>query len=78
MSASTELPALAVEQGWAVNTTTPDYWGDVRTTAVSDEGTIRMVFDQTGKLLGGYMSDARRRNWHTTRVQDVQRWLGAV
>lgn len=77
MSALTDLPAEAIAGGWVADTSEPDYWGDVRTKAISDVGTITMVFADTGKLSGAYMTDARGRNWHTTRVSDVKNWLRA-
>lgn len=75
MSALTELPAIATGNDWVVDTAEPDHFGDVRATAISDAGTVRMVFDDCGSLSGGYFTDRRRRNWHTTRVGDVKRWL---
>lgn len=78
MSALIDLPAEAIAGDWLVDTSEPDHFGDVRTKAISDAATITMVFDKTGKLTGAYMSDRRRRNYHTTRVSDVKNWLRAV
>jgi len=75
VSALSELPALAVDTDWLVDTAEPDVWGDVRTKAIGDGGTITLVFADTGKLAGGYFADARGRMWHTERVVDVKRWL---
>ncbi|HJT94041.1 MAG TPA: hypothetical protein VJ777_19265 [Mycobacterium sp.] len=75
MSAVQALPELAAEHGWAVDTVEPDMWGDVRSTAVGDTGTIRLTFDPAGTLRGGYLYDVRGRTFHTVRVTDVKRWI---
>lgn len=70
------LPALAVDNGWATNTVGPNYWGDFVTTAFNDfAGTVRMVFNRDGKLVGGYLAQRNGRNWHTEKVQQVTAWI---
>lgn len=78
MSNLTELPALAAEHGWATNSADPDHFGEVRTIAVGDTSTVKMLFDRHGKLVSGYLLDDRRRTYRTTRIGDVKRWLGAA
>lgn len=78
MSNLVELPALATRNGFAVNVADPDYFGEVRVTAIGDAGTIRMLFGRDQKLISAYHDDTRRRTYRTTRIGTVKDWLGAA
>ena len=71
-----EMPARAAELNWVVTTTEPDFFGDVRSTAVNGFGdTVIMVFGTDGKLSGGYLRPRRGHHGHTERPSIVEEWL---
>lgn len=71
-----DLPALLEENDWLTEIAEPDFFGDVRIVAVGSGGDLlRLVFNDYGKLAGGYLTETSGRNWHTERVTDVAKWI---
>ena len=68
------LPGFIAKNGWVTETAAPDWCGDVRVTAARDDWTMRLVFDKTGYMQGGYLYGPAGDTWHTTRRTDVKKW----
>lgn len=78
MAAKTDLAGIAGDHGFAVDVSEPDYFGEVRTTAVGEDCTIKLLHDRHGAFVSGYLMDNRGRTFRTTRIGDVKKWMGAA
>jgi hypothetical protein len=78
VAAKTDLAAIAGDRGYAVNVAEPDYFGEVRTTAVGDAHTLKWLHDKHGQFVSAYLMDGRGRTYRTTRIGDVKKWMGVA
>lgn len=72
-----KLPQVAAQNGWTVELTkAADLFGDVRIAAYSPDGdTVRMTFDDCGKLAGAYLYPRRGNLRHSEHVNAVADWF---
>lgn len=72
-----DLPRIAEENDWQLDmdNAAPDWFGDCRIKAFGVGGVVTMVFNDCGKMVGGYMAARDGTLWHSERVTDVARWL---
>lgn len=69
-----DLPARATGAGWAVGPVERDYFGDQRVTYMSDDATMRVCFDQFGKLVAANLLTGGR-HWRTASIVQARNWL---
>jgi hypothetical protein len=69
------LSAVAAENDWVVDTSEPDFFGDVRVDVVGIASHGVLVFDPRGKLAGAYFWDRQGGTMHTESITRAKQWL---